>query len=91
MELRLVSKTQDEISVEFLDSDEAFVYLLLEELWKDKKVVNADYRQGHPTLERPILRVKVSEGKPQTALKRAEKSLSNKFNELKVDFTNVSG
>ena len=91
MELKLVEKTQDEIAVAFLDNDEAFVYLLLEELWKDEKVISADYKKIHPTLEWPILRVKVSEGKPQTALKRASKSLSNKFEELKAEFVKVSG
>ena len=91
MELQLLEKTQDEISVIFMDSEEAFVYLLVEELGKDNKVVSAEYKQGHPTLEKPVLKVKVSEGKPQTALKRASKSLSNKFGDLREAFEKASG
>ena len=89
--MELANKTADEITVVFLDSDEAFVYLLLEELWKDKKVANAEYKKTHPTLDKPTITVKVTEGKPQTALKRAAKSVSNQFKEFREEFEKVSG
>lgn len=91
MDLELVDKSDKEITVKFLDSDEAFVYILLEELWKDKKVASAEYKKSHPTLDSPTLIVRVSEGKPQTALKRAAKSVSGQFKEMREVFEKVSG
>ncbi|MCK4718204.1 MAG: hypothetical protein KAT70_06000 [Thermoplasmata archaeon] len=91
MEIELVEKTANEITVSFLDSDESFVYLILEELWEDKKVVNAEYKKSHPTLDTSTLKVRVSEGKPQTALKRAAKSLSTKVKAIKDGFEKVAG
>ena len=38
---------------------------------------------GHPDLDIPVLTIKVKSGKPQTALKRAAKTLSNEFKEAR--------
>ncbi|MDG6219862.1 MAG: RpoL/Rpb11 RNA polymerase subunit family protein [Candidatus Thermoplasmatota archaeon] len=91
MEIELLEKTDNSMKISFLDSDDAFVYLLLEELWEDKKVSNAELKRTHPTLEAPTLTIEVSEGKPQAALKRAIKSLGNKFKDIRTEFEKVAG
>jgi DNA-directed RNA polymerase subunit L len=46
-------------------------------------IAEVKYTAGHPDLEIPTLYVKVKSGKPQTALKRAAKALSNEFKEAR--------
>ncbi len=86
MNLELIEKKTNEITIKLLDVDEAFAYLLLEELWADEKVEKAEYKKGHPYLDHPVIWVKVREGKPQQALKRAARNLSNKFKSIREDF-----
>jgi DNA-directed RNA polymerase subunit L len=45
---------------------------------------------GHPLLENPKLIVRVKEGKPQNALKRAAKALANKYKECLTLFQKES-
>jgi len=46
-------------------------------------VAAVDFWAGHPDLEFPTLYVRVEKGKPQTALKRAAKNLSNQFKDAR--------
>jgi DNA-directed RNA polymerase subunit L len=46
-------------------------------------VADARYTTGHPQLDKPVLVVEVKEGKPQAALKKAAKSLTNQFQEAR--------
>jgi DNA-directed RNA polymerase subunit L len=38
---------------------------------------------GHPELDKPVLRVRVSSGKPDTPVKRVAKKLTGDFKELR--------
>ena len=79
MELKLLNKTKDMIEVEVKGEDETLLYPLQQTLVEDESVEYATYIMGHPLLENPKLVVKVSDGKPQNALKRASKALANKY------------
>jgi len=79
MELELVEKDKNSIKVRFIDVDLTLITPLINELMDDEKVVDVDYWAGHPELDYPVLSVKVEKGKPQTALKRAAKNLSNQY------------
>ena len=83
MEFKLVEKKKDSIKVEVLDPDETLIYPLIHELLQDKNVEDARYTTGHPQLDKPVLTVKVKDGKPQAALKKAAKALSNQFLEAR--------
>lgn len=83
MQIELVSKEKNSITIRFLDADTTLINPLLHELAEDESVAEIDYRSGHPELDSPTLYVKVEKGKPQTALKRAAKNLSNRFKEAR--------
>ncbi len=83
MEFKLVDKKKDSIKVEILEADETLIYPLIHELLQDKNVSDARYTTGHPQLDKPVLTVKVTDGKPQAALKKAAKSLVNQYIEAR--------
>jgi len=86
MEMTLIEKDKTSIKVELLEVDEATIQLIIQELLADKKVSTASYSMGHPQLDRPAIYVKVTDGKPQTALKRAAKQLANTFKDINTLF-----
>jgi DNA-directed RNA polymerase subunit L len=83
MELELIEKDKDSIKIKFIDPDITLINPLINELLEDEMVVDVDYWDGHPELDNPTLLVKVDKGKPQTALKRASKNLSNQYKEVR--------
>jgi len=83
MEFKLVEKKKESIKVEILDADETLIYPLIHELLQDKNVADARYTTGHPQLDKPVLLVRVNDGKPQAALKKAAKSLVNQYIEAR--------
>ena len=83
MEIQLVEKDKDSIKILIKDADMTLISPLVKELLEDEQVTEVKYTAGHPDLDVPTLYIKVSSGKPQTALKRAAKSLSNTFKETR--------
>jgi DNA-directed RNA polymerase subunit L len=83
MEFKLVEKKKDSMKVEIIDVDETLVYPLIHELLQDKNVADARFTTGHPQLDKPVLTVRVNDGKPQAALKKAAKSLVNQYIEAR--------
>jgi DNA-directed RNA polymerase subunit L len=81
MELTLLNKTKESIEIEVKGEDETLLYPLQQKLIEDDSVEYATYIMGHPLLDQPKLVVKVKEGKPQNALKRAAKALANENKE----------
>jgi DNA-directed RNA polymerase subunit L len=83
MEIELLEKDKDSIKILIKEADMTLISPLVKELLEDALVTEVKYTAAHPDLAFPTLYVKVSSGKPQTALKRAAKSLSNTFKEAK--------
>ncbi len=86
MDLRLIAKDTQSIEIEVINENETLLAGLRNTLLHDEKVVFATYVLGHPLLEHPKVIVKVNEGKPQTALKRAAKALANDYREFATLF-----
>lgn len=83
MELKLISKEKDCIEIELSEMDETILYLLINQLLSDEAVAEARYIVGYPQLDKPKVFVRVKEGKPQTALKRAAKNLASQFEDCR--------
>jgi len=83
MQLQLLDKDKDSIQVQIRDADMTLIQPLISELLADEGVEEVKWVTGHPDLDIPVLTIKVKSGKPQTALKRAAKTLSNEFKEAR--------
>ena len=90
MELKLLNKTKNSIEIEIVGEDETLLYPLQQKLIQDNSVEYATYIMGHPLLASPKIVVKVKEGKPQNALKRAAKALANEYKDCLTLFQKES-
>jgi len=79
MEIRLQKKQKDMIQLEIIGADDTMIFPLVHQLLKDENVEECSYVSGHPKLDNPVLTVKVKDGKPQSALKKAAKALASEF------------
>jgi len=79
MELKLLKKQKDIIQLEIIGADDTLLFPLVHLLLKDENVEDCSYVSGHPKLDNPTLTVKVKDGKPQSALKKAAKALASEF------------
>jgi len=79
MEFKLLKKQKDMIQLEVIGADDTLLFPLLHQLLKDENVEDCSYVSGHPKLDNPKLMVKVKDGKPQSALKKAAKALASEF------------
>ena len=86
MKMSILEKSKNEILIEMDQTDMTLLHPLVEELLKIKGVEIAEYKIGHPELDKPVLHLKMSSGKPDTALKNATKALIDGFGGLKDDF-----
>jgi DNA-directed RNA polymerase subunit L len=83
MQLELIEKDKDSIKIMIKDADMTLISPLVTELLEDEAVSEVKYTAAHPDLEFPTLYVRVKTGKPQTALKRASKTLAGQFKETR--------
>ena len=86
MKMSILEKSKNEIKIEMDQTDMTLLHPLVEELLKDKAVAEAQYIIGHPVLEKPVLRVRTKTGKPETAIKRSAKKLSETYGQMKELF-----
>ncbi len=82
MEFRVLEKSKNEIRVEVLNADNTLLRPLVDEMSMDDQVEKVQLIIRHPTLDNPVIYVKVRKGKPQAAFKRAAKKLEKVFEEL---------
>jgi DNA-directed RNA polymerase subunit L len=90
MELKLLNKEKDSMEIEVIGENDTLLAPLLHQLLQDDKVDFATFKRGHLYLENPVIIVKVLEGKPQMALKRAAKAVANDYKEMKTKFEKLS-
>jgi DNA-directed RNA polymerase subunit L len=76
MEIELLEKDKDSIKILIKEADMTLISPLVKELLGDELVTEVKYMAANPDLGFPTLYVKVSRP-PQTALKRAAKSLQH--------------
>ena len=83
VEMELIEKKKDSITVTLSEMDETLLYPLIHQLMNDSDVADVQYKLGHPQFDKPEIYVKVKSGKPQTALKRAAKAISGEYTKYK--------
>jgi DNA-directed RNA polymerase subunit L len=83
MEIALLDKDKDSIKVSIKGADMTLITPLVQGLLEDKDVAEVKYTIGHSQLEQPTLFIRVKTGKPQSALKKTAKALTNEFKEAK--------
>ncbi len=86
MEFKVISKDKTTIELEVLNADRTLLIPLIDEMNRDEKVEYAIYHYDHPYLSNPTVKIKVNEGKPQAAIKRAAKKLERVYEALHEDF-----
>jgi DNA-directed RNA polymerase subunit L len=84
MEVKILAKEKDFIEVELQGLNETILEPLKQKLLQDENVVQATYQMGHPMLARPRLKVRVKEGKPHAALKKAAKAIAAEFRDAQT-------
>lgn len=85
MKIEVPTKTKDEIEIVIYDEEETILPPLRRKLLEDKMVTHANYTIVHPLLDPPRLYVRVVDGKPQNAIKRACKALASGYEALRDD------
>jgi len=83
MELEIVNKDEDSITIKIIGEDHTFCNVLRKVLQSDESVSAAAYSIEHPLLEHPKLYVKVKKGRPETALTRAAGQIIEYCGDLK--------
>jgi len=86
MKINILERSDKEIYVEMDVTDMTLLHPLVEEMIKDKNVDIAEYKIGHPELDKPVLHVRTKSGKPETAIKKATKVIVTMFDDLKAGF-----
>ncbi len=82
LSFKVISKGKDFIWVEVLNYDNTILRPLVKEIANDPMVVESKYNIEHPQLDNPRIYIRVKEGKPQAALKRALRKLEKTFEDL---------
>lgn len=91
MELRLVSRTEKSIEIEFRNENETILNLLKQRLLRDEKVASATYIIGHRVLDKPRLFVEVKSGKPEQIVRNAAKEIRDEYDEFETLLLRGSG
>lgn len=84
MELQLVEKTSDSITIKVIGADTTLITPLLDRIGADKNVKIVRYIDKHPELETPKIFVQVSKGKPEDAIKKASESVAEYYSSIKA-------
>lgn len=84
MELRLKTKSDNRVEIEFIGENDTLLNLLKQKLLADETVATATYIMGHPYLDNPMFIVETKSGKPDAALKNAAKELRQEFDEFET-------
>lgn len=90
MKINILKKEKDYLEFEIEGVNETLLEPLKNALLRDEAVEYANYYIRHPKLDNPVFYVKVIEGKPQNAVKRAARNIANKYKDLLNDFKEKS-
>jgi DNA-directed RNA polymerase subunit L len=84
MELNLVERTKDSVTIRIKDVDMTLIQPLLNKLSVDPDVSIVRFVDKHPELEDPILTVTTKKGAPQDAIKKAAHAISDYYSKLSI-------
>jgi len=85
MELHLVEKTEDSVTIRIADANMTLITPILNKLSDDANVSLVRYVDMHPELEEPILIVSTKKGTPGDAIKKAASAISDYYAKLRID------
>ncbi len=91
MDLRLRSKTDKKMEIEFIGETDTLLNLLKQRLLADPNVETATYVMGHPYLDNPLFVLETRTGKADAALKNAAKDLRQQFDEFETLLVRATG
>lgn len=91
MDLRLRSKTDKKMEIEFIGETDTLLNLLKQRLLTDPNVESATYVMGHPYLDNPLFVLETKSGKADAALKNAAKELRQQFDEFETLLVRATG
>lgn len=91
MEMRLASKTDRKMEIEFIGENDTLLNLLKQKLLEDPSVDTATYVMGHPYLDNPLFVIETKSGAPDAALKKAAKELRQQLDEFETQLVRASG
>jgi len=91
MEIKILTKTPDEMRIEILGEGHTFCNLLQKALLEDETVEIGGYSIEHPLVSNPIVYVKMKEKRkpekrPETALKEAAEKIRHRSREFRISF-----
>ncbi|MFH1622965.1 MAG: RpoL/Rpb11 RNA polymerase subunit family protein [Candidatus Aenigmatarchaeota archaeon] len=86
MELKAVKESDDTLLLEVKGESVTVTNVVTGELWNDENVKEAAHIKEHPYLEEPKIFVKVSKGKPVTALDKAAERVIKQTEEFSEAF-----
>ncbi|MCK4613313.1 MAG: hypothetical protein KAU14_00800 [Thermoplasmata archaeon] len=86
MDLKLITKDKRSIKIKIPKSEDILILPLEHALLNDAKTEYAAFTQKHPFLDDPLINVRVKEGKPQTALKRASRTILRDLGSFETKF-----
>jgi len=84
MELHLVERTDDSVTIRITDANMTLITPLLNKLSDDSNVSLVRFVDKHPELEDPILIVSTKKGTPVDAIKKAASAISDYYTKLKI-------
>ena len=91
MDMRLVTKTDKKLEIEFIGETDTLLNLLKQRLLADPSVETATYVMGHPYLDNPLFVLETKTGKADAALKNAAKELRQQFDEFETLLVRATG
>jgi DNA-directed RNA polymerase subunit L len=92
MEVRVLSKSKNELKVEIVGEDHTFCNLLQNVLLEDKNVEIAGYDQPHPLIRSSIVYFKTKrEASPEKVLLNALANIQELNKEFNEKFTKATG
>ena len=84
MELNLVEKTKDSVTIRIKDANMTLITPLLNKLSEDANVSIVRFVDHHPELEDPLLIISTKKGTPEEAIKKAAGAISEYYSKLNV-------
>ena len=92
MEVKVLSKTKNELKLEILGEDHTFCNLLQNTLLQDKNVEIAGYDQPHPLIRSSVVYLRTKrEASPEKALLAALAGIQELNKEFTDKFTKAAG
>jgi DNA-directed RNA polymerase subunit L len=90
MNLKIISKTENEAVIEFVGEGHTILNLLRTELLKDKRVLMATYDTKFPVMDNPVFRLVTNGADPIIALKEATSRIIDQCDEFSNNYADAA-